>query len=78
MPAAAVLPEASGSAIGRGTPDFLHIPESGRLAGDDMAKRQPNAIAGGYEGLRLVTGFIRLLRPGMPILGLQACGIPGF
>jgi hypothetical protein len=33
------------------------------LAGDDM-------IAGGFEGLRLVAGFVRVLRPGIPILGL--------
>ena len=41
----------------------LHTWGVGRLAGDDM-------IAGGYEGLRLVAGFVRVLRPGIPILGL--------
>jgi len=55
MTAAAVLPEASGSSIGK--PDFLplhHFAFLESLAGDDM-------IAGGYEGLRLVTGFVRVL-----------------
>ena len=57
-----------GSSSSIGTVAFLPLSDLhawgvGRLAGDDM-------IAGGYEGLRLVAGFVRVLRPGKPILGL--------
>ncbi len=57
---------ASSSSIGKVAflpPSDLHAWGVPCLAGGDM-------IAGGYEGLRLVAGFVRVLRPGTPILGL--------
>ena len=75
MTAAAVLSEASGSSIGK--PGFLPLHhfaflESGRLAGDDM-------ITGGYEGLRLVTEFVRCCDPAYRFLacGIQECAMRG-